>query len=84
MQTGRVRELLDYLHISDPPSFVRNNPMRVGPTGYHIQSPIEISSFGTSSGRGSTGKKLKQTSAQGLAEATASGTKALVQSIDNP
>jgi hypothetical protein len=37
--------------------------------------PIEVSS-------GSTGKKHKSSTSTGLAEATASGTKALVESID--
>jgi hypothetical protein len=75
---------LDYLHISKPPGFVRNTQPRTGPgpVGGHIQSLIEISSFGIGVATGSTGKKRKQTSAQDLAEATTTGTKGLVESID--
>ena len=71
---GNVMQSFDSLHIYNPPGFGGYHLLQPRSSGNQIQVPINISNSGTNVGIGSTGKKRKQTPAQGLAMATKSRT----------
>jgi hypothetical protein len=76
---GQVASM-DFLHMSDRPHLQRRMQTCTGTAADNVAAPgtkpaIEVSS-------GSTGKRRKTSGTAGLVEATTSGTKALVASID--